>query len=394
MNILLVSSFLPFPLTSGGHVRLYNLLKKLKEQHTITLVCEIRSHQTEKDVQAVEEICHKVITVPRKKQWSLKNVITSGLSNEPFLLTGHKLPLMTEIITKELSEKKYDLIHVETFYVMQNLPTTPLPIVLVEHNIEYTIYQRYLEKAPSFSRPLLRIDVDKIKNKEEYYWQKASVTVAVSEQEEKVLQKVTDKTAIVANGVDLEKFSMKKELYSPAKKKKRLLFIGDYTYIQNQDAVMWVLKEVFPLITDELGKSIELWIVGRNMPSVLKEQQNEQILLEENSSLPTEEIFQRADILLAPIRVGGGTSYKILESMASGTPVVTTKLGNEGINAKPNESIMVAETSEEIAETVINLLQDELLYRSIAKEGRKIIEKKFSWDTIADDLDRVYKSVV
>src|ERR1051326_5282452 len=143
MRILLVSSYLPYPLYSGGHVRLYNLIKELSLKHTITLVCEIRGYQTQEDMKEVKKFCEQIITVPRKKQWSIHNVFKTGISRYPFLLTGHTLPEMKKEIVKLLNEKHFDVIHVETFYVFQNLPKTYLPIVLAEHNIEYLVYQRY-----------------------------------------------------------------------------------------------------------------------------------------------------------------------------------------------------------------------------------------------------------
>src|SRR6188472_94235 len=119
MKILVVSSYLPYPLHSGGHVRLYNLIKELSDKHEITLICEKRTHQTEADIKEVEKICKKVITVERKKQWSLENIAASAFSSQSFLVTGHTHSLMQEKIERELTNNPYDLIHVETFYVMQ-----------------------------------------------------------------------------------------------------------------------------------------------------------------------------------------------------------------------------------------------------------------------------------
>src|SRR3989344_5686544 len=124
MKILIVSSFLPYPLFSGGHIRLYNLIRELSVNNEITLVCEKRNNQTEKDIIEVEKICKKVITVNRKKQWSFKNITKSFFSFNSFLVTGHTNKKMQQVIKEELESNKFDLIHIETFYVMQNLPKT------------------------------------------------------------------------------------------------------------------------------------------------------------------------------------------------------------------------------------------------------------------------------
>ncbi|MGI0060497.1 MAG: glycosyltransferase, partial [Nitrosotalea sp.] len=235
MKILVVSSYLPYPLFSGGQVRLYNLLKELSARHEITLVCEIRSHQSKEDVKELEKICKQVITVPRKKQWSMSNVIKSASSHKSFLSTGHTLSEMKEKLTEVMSTEKFDVIHVETFYVMQNLPKTSLPVVLVEHNIEYTVYEKFRNRAPAPFRSLLALDIKKIKYEEERLWREASALVAVSNEDKRVMEKEGRHPFLVSNGVNTDQFFYKNIKKSFAQKEKKILFIGDFTWIQNQD---------------------------------------------------------------------------------------------------------------------------------------------------------------
>src|SRR5579859_7041208 len=170
MKILMVSSYLPYPLYSGGHIRLYNLLKYISTKHQITLVCEKRNYQSRHDIDEVKKVCERVITVDRKKQWTMKNIFSAGFSEESFLIVGHTNVSMEQIITKELNTSSYNLIHVETSYIMQNIPSTTLPIVLAEHNIEYLVYKRFTDTALFALRPLLYLDVYKLKKKEEGFW--------------------------------------------------------------------------------------------------------------------------------------------------------------------------------------------------------------------------------
>lgn len=399
MRILIVSSYLPFPLFSGGQVRLYNLIRELSAKHEITLICEKRTNQTENDVKDVEAICKKVITVERKKQWSIRNILKSGNSKHSFLVTGHTHPLMQIKIKEELENNPYDLIHVETFYVMQNLPKTNIPVVLVEHNIEYKVYDRYLQRAPKVLRPLLAVDVAKIRNEEEHFWRNADALVAVSNDDKAVMQKAGLKPYIVSNGVNTGQFTFKAKS-DPADREKRILFIGDFKWMQNRDAVQYIIKEIWPELKSKLlngfkGK-VKLWIVSRNIPNNIQAMSlDSDILFDEvSSSRPTPELFQDADVLLAPIRVGGGTSYKIIESMSCGTPVVTMKLSADALEAKAGENIMVGKNAEDIAEKTLQLLQDNNLYNRISKNGRAFVEEHYTWQRISKKLVEVYESVV
>lgn len=393
MNILIVSSFLPYPLHNGGSVRLYNLIKQIGQKHSITLICEKRPNQTEEDREEVEKICDHVVTVARSKQWSLKNILKTGFSSSPFLLVGHTSPAMKLAIKQELLQKKYDLIHIETFYVMQNLPQTLLPTVLVEHNIEYFIYERYAQKAPFFLRPLLSIDVKKLKKVEKQAWKNATVVAAVSMQDKDVIRQ--SNSFVVPNGVDTSLFRPKNIPKDFATKEKKILFIGDYAYVQNKDAVRYIIKSIWPILKQNVQSKVTLWIVGKNMSEHIKDlgKGDSTIFFDDTNSQTAAEIFSQADILLAPIRVGGGTSYKIIEAMAVGTPVVTTTLGHEGIEVKKDTDIIVADTPEAMVRAVVELLSDEKAYRELSSNARKAVEKVYDWKEIAKALDNVYKSV-
>lgn len=386
MKILVVSSFLPYPLHSGGHVRLFNLIKELSKTHNIDLVCEKRDSQTESDIKEVRKYCEEVITVERKKQWSVENVLKTSVSTYPFLLVGHTSPEMKQKIVSLLNTKKYDVIHVETFYVNQNLPRTYLPVVLVEHNIEYLVYKRYMDLAPVYLRPLLSLDIQKIKKWEEHFWKKATGLVAVSEKEKSQMSRPD--VYVVPNGVDIDVYSPKKKTYN--RKAKYVLFIGDFKWIQNIQAVQFILKDIWPRIQTENTK---LWIVGKNMPESFKSLGDKRVIFDSDAPDETWKIYQKADVLLAPIMVGGGTSYKILESMASGTPVVTTKLGIEGIGAKHEKEALVGQTADVLATYVETLLTDSQLAKKIAENARTLVAETYSWKKIAKRLEDVYKNV-
>lgn len=403
MKILMVSSYLPFPLHSGGHIRLYNLIKELSKKHEITLVCEKRDKQTIEDVKQVAKYCKKVLTVRRKKQWSIKNIFSSGFSSKSFLVTGHTSVEMKSILENLLSSEKFDLIHVETFYVMQNIPQTKIPIVLAEHNIEFEVYQRFVDKSPFFLKPLLALDVMKIKNNEEHAWKASTKLLAVSDADKKQMTR-TD-VIVVPNGVDLETFifkkpdllQVKKSDSGLIKKEIKLLFIGDFKWMQNRDAVRWIISDIWPYLLRAIGNDlkIKLNIVGRNIPQSIKNLDTfDSISLNENSKESTYQIFNKADVLLAPIRIGGGSSYKIIEAMATGLPVITTTRGITGINAKADIHAITADDTQTIVEKTVKLLRDQELFAKIANNGRKLIEDNYNWKVIAKKLDEVYNSVI
>jgi polysaccharide biosynthesis protein PslH len=403
MKILMISSYLPYPLFSGGQVRLYNLIKELSPKHEITLICEKRSHQTQNDINEVEKICKEVITVERKNQWSISNIVKAGISSSSFLLTGHTSHEFQQKIQESFKRNTFDVIHVETYYIMQNLlGAGKIPIVLVEHNIEYQVYEKFMDRAPVAIRPFLRIDIEKIKKEETAFWKKAKLLVAVSKEDQLVMTKAGLAPYLVSNGVNTDKFAfINYEERLKDLKEKKILFMGDFKWIQNQDTVKFILKEIWPLIkqswiSNQGSARLKLWIVGRKIPNVIKNLIDDPDVLfdEQSSSLPTEKIFHQAWVLLSPIRIGGGTSYKILESMSSGTPVVTMQMSADALAAKDGVDVLVGRNAEELAEKTIKLLTDENSYKIISKNGREVVENKYTWKEIGKKLEEAYKKAV
>ena len=389
MKILMISSYLPFPLTSGGHIRLYNLIKNLSLENEITLICEKRDYQTKEDVEEVEKICKKVITVIRKKQWNAGNILKTGFSTNPFLIVGHTSDEFKQAIKDELVREHFDLIHVETFYIYQNLPKVSIPVVLVEHNIEYLVYERFANLANPILKPLFYADIYKLKRKEEMAWKKATKLVAVSKIERNLMKRAD--VYVVPNGVNTENFRFRSLQDVP--KDKRILFIGDFKWLQNKDSLEFIIKDIWPKILqkiNEMGKSVDLklWVVGKNIPENLKNlSKDPNIIFDENNKDDASVIFRKSYILLAPLRAAGGTSYKILESFASGAAVVTTNLGIEGLEAKNNTHVLAAESSDELANLCCNLLFDHSLYRKITLNARKFVEDNYDWKIISKKLN-------
>ncbi|OGH47307.1 MAG: hypothetical protein A3A51_00860 [Candidatus Levybacteria bacterium RIFCSPLOWO2_01_FULL_39_10] len=391
MKILMLASYLPYPLWDGGRIRLYNILKTLSKNHEVTLICEKRPKQSEKDIREVGKICKKLIVVERPDVWSLRNLAKTAFSLNPLLVTSHSSKKIKEAIEGELNAEKFDLIHVETFYIMENLPEVDIPIVLTEHNIEYEIYAKYTKKAKFFAKPVLFADVAKLKRLEKNFWKRADKLIAVSAKEQKIMGAGTQ---LVPNGVDIEKFKFKK--LEKNKKVRKILFIGDFKWIQNRDSAFFIIKNIWPRIINETKDKfdLKLWIVGKNIPESIKKLKNETITFDENAPDQTELIFEDSDILLSPIRVGGGSNFKILEAMASGVPVVTSRLGNEGLGAQENSEIIICDLPEECVQAVLKLLNDDYYFEKIARRGREFVEKNFDWKIISKKLEEVYKSVV
>jgi len=391
MKVLMLTPYLPYPLVSGGQIRTYNLLKHLSKQHDITLFALIKDEGERKHLSELQKYCKKIILFKRTKNpFVLRNILLAGFSSYPFVVTRN-LPLnMKNAVQAELHTGKYDLIHAETFYMMPNIPSTKVPIILAEQTIEYLGYQDYMKKANPILRPLLAIDVAKIKYWERTFWKKADKLITMSQEDKNFIEKEVGKNlniSVVANGVDLDFFAqVKKNL----PKDPTVLFVGTFKWLPNIEAVDEIVKKIWPKIRTQMP-SARLKIVGFSPTQKIKSYTADPSIEVLGGIDDIRDAFATAHVLLAPIRSGKGTRYKVLEAMITGTPVVATTLAAEGLDLVNGQDVLIADTSTLLAQATVRLLRDKVLQQKLGQAGQKIVRQGYSWDTIAKELDSVYK---
>lgn len=384
----MLTPYLPYPPSSGGQVRSYNLLKHLGGKHDITLFAFIRAEEEQRYIPELEKYCRKVRVFKRRRAWSPVNIFLSGVTPYPFLVSIYRSPNLAQAIAQELRSENYGLIHAETFYVMPNIPKTSLPTVLVEQTIEYAVYKHYVEEsALKLLRPLLWVDVQKIKYWEKHFWYRAERVVAMSESDkESILQLApTLDVDIVPNGVDVEWFSGKRQKKGNA----TVLYVGYFKWLQNREAVEFLVSKVWPKIKKEV-KNATLWIVGRGMGEEIKSFERDNVRVSEDIE-DIRDAYTNSDVLVAPIKGPGGTRLKILEAMASGIPIVTTPVGIEGLRVADGKEALIRENSEELAQATIKILKDKKYAQKLGEAGRKLVAKYYSWERSAQLLDRIYR---
>ncbi len=397
MKILMLTPYLPYPPSSGGQVRSYNLIKNLAQKHEITLFSLIKNDEERKYVNELEKYCKKVRVFNRSpKPWTLKNILRTGFSRFPFLVIRNLSEEEKKAVKEELKLEKYDLIHAETFYVMPHIPDTQIPILLVDQTIEFQVYQHFVKNNKNLLlKPFLYIDVFKIKFWEIKFWQKADMVVAVSQSDKQKMIGLTKnlKVRVVPNGAgeDLMAVWQKRKPQVPP----TVFFQANFSWLQNVEAASNLVNHIFPLIKKKIPQ-VKCWIVGQSAKEKvgnLKNKDIEIIDLENSDIKGVIEAYQKATVFIAPLEGPGGTRLKVLGAMAAGVPIVSSRIGIEGIDAKNDQEVLVADSWKEMAEKTVSLLKDKKLYEKLTKNARSLVERKYSYQSIADLLTSFYKEV-
>ena len=275
----MLTPYLPFPDSSGGQIRSYNLIKDLSKKHEITLFSLIKDDSEKQFVSELEKYCKKVEVFKRSKSpWTLRNIFLTGFGPYPFLVIRNLSPKERSAVNDEINKNHYDLIHAETFYVMPHIPKTNIPILLVEQTIEYLVYKHYVQSLSNlFVRLLFSIDVAKLRYWETSFWKKADGVVAVSNADKKEMLNLAPNLSVdlVPNGVNLDFFKAKK---SWNEKEPKILFVANFKWLQNAEAAELLLNKVFPLIYKK-NPNTKILIVGQYIPENIISKNSKNIII-------------------------------------------------------------------------------------------------------------------
>lgn len=396
MRILMLTPYLPYPPASGGQIRTLNLLKYLSKNHSITLIALYKNEKEKKYASYLESYCDKIYVCKRaEKPWQPGNILKSIFSLTPFLIVRNFSEEAKRTVESLLRTRQFDIIHAETFYIMPHIPKTKIPIFLLEQTIEYKVYQHFVGTLPLFIRGFFYPDVVKLKSSEIYYWKQASVVGSVSDYDQKLIRKVAPgiDPVIIPNGAGDDMFVDKlatKKTGSP-----KLLFVGNFSWLQNIEAAQYIINELYPLIRDIPG--LKIIIAGQNAKAKLRIPDSPHIEITDipqDDSTLVKKLYHEATLFIAPIYGPGGTRLKILAAMASGLPIISTKTGVEGLGVEDGTHALVADSMPQFAQKIQLILNNPGLYSSLREKAYQLAKESYSWSSISQKLEVVYRKVI
>ncbi|MCD4736420.1 MAG: glycosyltransferase family 4 protein, partial [Bacteroidales bacterium] len=168
--------------------------------------------------------------------------------------------------------------------------------------------------------------------------------------------------------------------------------IGTMNWIPNEEGIKWFIEEVWIKVTRTLP-DLRLFLAGRSMPDWLTGLKDQTVEVVGEVPEAKEFINQHA-IMIAPILSGGGIRIKIIEGLAMGRAVISTSIGAEGINYSNNKNILIADSPEEFANSIIKCARDEQLCIKLGRNARILMEEEYDRKAIITRLEAFYNSVI
>jgi polysaccharide biosynthesis protein PslH len=410
MHILFLTQILPYPPSSGPKVKTWHVLRYLSQRgHRITLVSFVREEELPY-VETLKEICAAVHVVPvhRSRLKDIGYFLRSLISGRPFLVERDDLSGMRTVVHQIVNSEPVDVLHADQLTMTQfafplNTNGYKKPALIFDaHNAVWTITERMKQNAPFYLKPPLSLETKRIKRYEGMIVSDFNSTLAVTEPDRIALMDALqayckDRNSIRAT-ISVIPIAVDTQQIQPVSRRARsmnILTMGTLYYPPNADGIRWFLQQVFPLVREKLP-NVTLTIAGKNPPRdfiKLGEDPDSGITVP-GFVEDLDPYFAKSALMIIPVRAGGGMRVRILEAFARAIPVVTTTVGLEGIQAKSGEDVLVADSPDDFAQYVIDLLQDRLLQEKLSTNGRKLVEEKYDWQGVLSKLETTYERLV
>ncbi|MFT3893212.1 MAG: glycosyltransferase family 4 protein [Anaerolineales bacterium] len=408
MKILFLTQIVPFPPDAGPKVKTYHVLRALIGQgHSVTLVSFVRPEEVP-HVAALQQICEAVHVVPirRSRVADVGYMIRSYLTTRPFLVERDDLRPMQEMVNKLVQEGNFDFIHADQLTMVQfalrgaAVASGKKPKVIFDaHNAVWSIVERMQENARFFLKPVLGIETRRVKRYEGELLKTVDHVLAVTDVDRVGLEEALNFSKVKQGEhvapitvVPIAVDTQKQQPVNCKAGSKNIVTLGTLHYPPNADGIRWFFNEVFPLIRKRVPDAT-LTIIGKNPPQdFLDLAAREPDAVKVTGYVPDlVPYLEQSALMVVPVRAGGGMRVRILEAFAYAMPVVTTTIGLEGIHAELEKDVIVADTAEDFAKRVSELLENGSLRERLSTNGRHLAETKYDWQVVLKAMSPIYE---
>ncbi len=399
MKILWYSHFLPYPPVGGASQRSYHLLRQAARRHEVVLAALNPRNNRERGREAAIEFgkwCAEVHVWEPPFRWMgprwWVGLAFSVFQSAPLNCRALWSPELGARWQELLRAHPDALVHFDSPDLAYYFDAARgRRKVLNHHNCESAMAVRRAEVEPNpLKKRYLLSYARKLVEVESRWCRQFAVNLMVSEHDSELLRRHCPgaHVHVVANGTDTEYFA------PPPKAPEfgAAIFAASFGWYPNISAARY-LQKIWPLVEQQLPGA-HLYLAGKSPPPFLQEwaRRNPQVTVIPNPS-DIRPWVARAGVFVCPIVDGGGTRLKILDAMAQGKAVVSTSIGCEGLEVTHGENILIADDAEDFASAVVRLFLDDDLRQRLARAGRELVERRYSWHRIGEDLEGAYQCV-
>jgi len=360
-RIAFISTFPPEPLMSGFAMRIFGILDSVPDSFELLKIYP----EGMQDGKFPADVTFAPGSVSRVREFFSLTPRT--------LLEYNDSPDRSRII-KAVEQFNPDLVIVSGIHVFPFVPSGAR-VLYDSHNIEWHISMRLYRhaKASLFIKLHRYITYMKLRRRELQLVREAGGVVACSKTDADYFGFVrAEHVAFVPNGVDTDYWDIPREPQPGV-----ILFSGDMSYFPNINSVQFITQEILPLLKSS-GWTGELIVCGKNPPQSVRSLESDSVTITGTVD-DLRKYYSRAEVFVAPVRIGSGTPLKVITAMAAGIPVVTTSRIAESLGILDAGIVLQADQPEETARCILKIMNDQVLADHCSRAGKSIAREKFSW---------------
>lgn len=397
MKILFLTAHIPLPHSSGGRIREFELIRRLGKSFKIYLCVITKTWQTDK--KAINDLRRFCTAIKLLKVSPNDKKQCSSYSDQ---MKKHSSKKASYYISSLLRNEGFDVVHVEGYYLMQHLPATlEIPILLVEHNIEYLLsLQRFDLAKTELEKFYYRSEYLSTLKWERIFWRRARICVTLTKEDKMSMNQLEPDidVRIIPNGKDHLKMKGEEALsisknFIVSDEYYCVLFVGNFAYEPNIDAAIYLSQFIFPIIIKYVPNT-KLFLVGNAPPPEiwsLKSNRLIEVTGYVDSLFP---FYQAAHVVVCPLRIGGGVKLKILEALSAGKAIVSTSIGGQGLDLMSHKPVIIADEVSDFAKKVVWLLLNPKERHRQEEEALSYAANIPNWDEVSEVFAQCYREMI
>lgn len=384
VRVLVVAPTLPYPPDWAAGIRVFELLRHLAPLHAVTLVAYGEPDDDDK-VPQLEALGISVRPVSPPRRTKRVAQLASLLSPTAYLISRFRTREMQEAIDDLRRHREFDVVIIEGSLVGAFDFGPNAVVVLDEHNIEYELLRRTagIERSPV--RTLYNwLESQKFRRYEVAIWHRMDACIFNSERERAIFRTQVPATPslVIPVGIHAQRETNNSGPPDP----NCIVFTGTMDFRPNADATVFFVREILPHILHVRPDTVFI-AVGKGASAELHRLAGPNVIV--TGRVPdVAPYLSRASVVVAPIRIGSGTRYKLVEALAMGKPIVSTSIGCEGLPFASDHELLIADRPEDFASATIRLLEDRELASELGSRGRARVEREFTWAAHWNRLDQ------
>jgi glycosyltransferase involved in cell wall biosynthesis len=394
MKILLLTQVLPYPPDSGPKVKTWNVLKYLAERHDVTLVSFVRGDQRA-DLEQLQPYCHAIYPVPiQRAAW--RDALALGrslVSRQPWVVARDDQPAMRELVEWLTTHETFDIAHADQLNMLQYARLARgAAVVLDAHNALWVLYRRLADTLRFNPMKLIYArDWQLLKTYEGEACRAADGVLAVSPEDRAALAEAAGQPLDITT-VPIAIDTRETQPVTRSPQAGKYVHIGTMFWLPNVDGILWFAREVLPRIRAKRPQ-VTFDVIGARPPRSITSLQGDGINVTGFVPDPTP-YLQNAGVMVVPLRAGGGMRVKIINALAQGLPVVSTRIGAEGIDVVDGEHLLLADTPDDFAAAVLRLLDEPALAQRLSSGGRALAESCYDYRVACAPIDGLYETAL